>query len=68
MSNVGTIDRILRSMLGVALIVAPLVAGAPTLWLASGIAVGAILVATSAFSFCPIYALLGLSSKRVGRT
>jgi hypothetical protein len=68
MSNVGTIDRILRAMLGVALIVAPLLASAPTLWLASGIAVGAILVATSAFSFCPIYALLGLSSKRARRT
>jgi len=68
MSNVGTFDRIIRLVIGALLVIAPLVTGWP-LWanpLAYGasIVVGLVLVATSAFSFCPIYAALGLSSKR----
>lgn len=68
MSNVGTLDRTVRAALGLVLIVAALVTGWPTLWLMTGIIVGAVLLATSAFSFCPIYALLGLSSKQAGRS
>ncbi len=64
MSNVGNLDRIIRALLGVALIVAPLAIGWSGIAFAVSIAVGAVLVATSAFSFCPIYALFGLSSKR----
>jgi len=63
MSNVGNLDRIVRAVLGIVLIIVPFVIG----WTAWGIAsavVGAILVGTAAISFCPIYALLGLSSKR----
>jgi hypothetical protein len=39
-------------------------AGWPTLVLALSGIVGVVLVVTAAISFCPIYALLGLSSKR----
>ena len=67
MSNVGNLDRIIRALLGLVLIVAPLVLSWSGIALAVSIAVGAILLATSAFSFCPIYALFGLSSKRRGR-
>jgi hypothetical protein len=64
MSNVGTIDRIARTIVGLVLLIAPFVAGWPTLVLAIGGVVGVILIVTAAIGFCPIYALLGLSSKQ----
>ena len=65
MSNVGNPDRIVRALLGIALIAAPLLSG----WgggvaLIAPIAIGTVLLATAAFGFCPIYALFGLSSRR----
>jgi hypothetical protein len=69
-TNIGTLDRIVRVIAGLALIVAPFLANWPVLGLAISVVIGAVLVATSAVSFCPIYALLGVSSKRrrLGRT
>jgi hypothetical protein len=63
-SNVGALDRIVRVIAGLALIVAPFVAGWSAFGLAISVGVGIVLVATAAISFCPIYALFGLSSKR----
>jgi hypothetical protein len=68
MSNVGNLDRIIRFILGAVLAVAPFVTGWP-IWSDSlafwgAIIAGAVLVATSALGFCPIYAALRLSSKR----
>ena len=68
MSNVGTLDRLIRFVVGALLVVAPFVATWP-LWANpiafwTSIVVGVVLIATSVFSFCPIYAALGLSSKR----
>lgn len=68
MSNLGNLDRIIRFILGAVLIGAPFLTGWP-IW-SDGLAfwgavvVGGVLIATSALSFCPIYAALGLSSKR----
>lgn len=61
-ANVGRSDGIVRILAGIALFVIPnLVAvgawGAWSLYL-----VGAVLIATALFSFCPIYAALGLST------
>lgn len=64
MSNLGNLDRIIRAILGLALIAAPFLAGWPTTGLVISAGIGVVLVATAAFSFCPIYAVLGLSSKR----
>ena len=64
MSNLGTLDRIARAIIGLVLIVAPFVAGWPTLVLVIGAIVGIVLLVTAAVSFCPVYALLGLTSKR----
>ena len=68
MSNLGNLDRIIRFILGAVLIGAPLLTGWP-LWsdglaLWGAIVVWMVLIATSALSFCPIYAALRLSSKR----
>jgi hypothetical protein len=67
MSNVGTIDRIVRAIVGLGLLIVPFVASWPALVLAISVLVGLILIATAVISFCPIYALLGLSSKPSGR-
>ena len=64
MSNVGTIDRIVRTLVGIALIIVPFVAAWPALVLVASVIVGLVLIATAAVGFCPIYALLGLSSKQ----
>jgi len=55
--NVGTIDRVARAVIGAALI-----AGA-----ASGLIgvwgwIGLVPLGTAVFSFCPLYALLGINS------
>lgn len=68
MSNLGNLDRIIRFILGAVLIGAPFLTGWPV-WSGSlafwgALIVGAVLIATSALSFCPIYAALRLSSKR----
>ena len=68
MSNVGIIDRLVRLVIGAALVLAPFLTGWP-LWsnavaLWASVVVGVVLVATSAFGFCPIYAALGMRSKR----
>jgi hypothetical protein len=65
MRNVGSLDRIIRALTGIALIAAALLSGlGGGLAVAPLIAVGVILTATAAFGFCPIYALLSLASKR----
>lgn len=54
-SNVGSIDRILRIVLGLALIALTLT-GTIGVW---GW-IGVVLVVTAAAGFCPLYAMLGL--------
>lgn len=66
MQNVGSLDRIVRAVLGIVLIAAPLFF--PALFAASwafwlSIVVGVVLLGTAAFSFCPIYAALGLRTR-----
>jgi hypothetical protein len=67
MQNVGSPDRIARLIIGALLILAPFVTGwelfANPLLMWGSVVVGAILAATAVFSFCPIYAALGLSTK-----
>lgn len=56
--NVGTIDRIARALVGIALIAATL-SGLIGVW---GW-IGVVPLATAAVSFCPLYALLGIDSR-----
>lgn len=67
-SNVGNIDRAIRALVGLFLIVAPFlglfglaVSGAVSYAM---VAVGLVLVGTAIFRFCPAYRLLGLSTCR----
>lgn len=65
-ANVGTPDRILRLVLGVLLVASPFLL--PTLvagWLAWVLPIVGIVLAVTAFiGFCPIYRILGLSTRR----
>jgi uncharacterized membrane protein YfcA len=56
-TNVGGIDRILRIVIGLALIAATLT-GTIGVW---GW-VGVVPIATAAFGFCPLYTVFGISS------
>ncbi len=64
--NVGSFDRILRVIVGLALVAyAFLGSPAPWSWVSLGaIAVGAILTITGLVSWCPIYAALGLGTRK----
>lgn len=65
-ANVGTPDRIIRLILGAILIALPFVgiAGITGTWLAwAAPIVGLILAATAFLWFCPIYRVLGLSTR-----
>ncbi len=65
-ANVGNIDRIVRFVLGVALIAVALlgiVSGPVLYW--GAIIVGIVLAGTAAMRFCPLYRILGMSTCKV---
>jgi hypothetical protein len=55
--NVGSVDRVLRIVLGLGLLSLTVI-GPASLW---GL-LGLVPLATGVFSFCPAYTLLGISS------
>lgn len=55
-ANVGGIDRILRLVVGLALVAWALMGGPVWAWL------GVVPLATGAMGFCPLYHLLGLNT------
>jgi len=66
--NVGNLDRVVRAIIGVVLLYLAffsgmaLFAGGVMKW--GAVVIGVIMVATAAFSMCPIYSILGLSTRR----
>lgn len=58
--NVGTIDRILRAVLGVVLIALPFVLGLGTAWTLVSVLVGLVMLVVAATRICPVYSLLGM--------
>lgn len=68
-ANVGNIDRAVRFLLGIVLIILPLL-NMPAIWSSSllsygSMLVGLILAGTALFRFCPLYRLLGLSTCKI---
>ncbi|MDP1529306.1 MAG: DUF2892 domain-containing protein [Rhodoferax sp.] len=55
-ANVGTIDRIIRILAGLALIAWALMGGPVWAW------IGVLPLATGLFKICPAYSLLGINS------
>lgn len=67
-ANLGSIDRLLRLVIGIVLIAAPFVAatafGGNAVLTYGAILIGAILVVTALVRFCPIYRLFGWKTGR----
>ena len=59
-TNVGQADKIIRIVLGLALIAWALSTGPVWAW------IGVVPLATGLFNFCPLYALLGMNTCRTG--
>lgn len=58
-ANVGTIDRIVRVVVGLAVLSLLFLLEGPIHWV--GLA-GIVMIVTGAFSFCPAYRLIGIST------
>jgi hypothetical protein len=58
-ANVGSLDRALRVILGLALLALFVFAEAPLRWWGL---IGVVPLLTAALGFCPLYALLGVST------
>ncbi|MEO1191155.1 MAG: DUF2892 domain-containing protein [Pseudomonadota bacterium] len=69
--NVGNLDRVLRAVAGLALIVLALASGLPpeasaTLFYGA-LVVGLVLLGTATVRFCPLYRLIGVKTCAVQR-
>jgi hypothetical protein len=68
-ANVGTLDRGLRAVFGIVLIAAALFSGAAVfdagLPKAVALVIGAVMLGTAAFRFCPLYTMLGIKTCRI---
>jgi len=68
-ANVGTIDRVLRALIGVVslalVFVGPIAASGDWGWVRIAlVAVGIIMLGTSMIKFCPLYRIFGLRTCR----
>jgi hypothetical protein len=67
-ANVGTIDRLLRIVIGVILLGLPFMSGLAifesTAATVVAVIAGIIMIATSAMRFCPLYRIFGLRTCR----
>ncbi len=63
-TNVGKIDRALRVLAGLALVVLLILGPAPWKWLGL---LGFVYLATALFRWCPAYALLGVNTCEVNK-
>ena len=61
-TNEGTVDRIIRAVLGIAALVGAVAVGIGTVAGIVMLVLGGILVVTAAVGFCPLYRVLGIST------
>lgn len=67
--NMGSIDRLVRAfVIAPAAIVVAIVVGAGSVAGIVLLAVGAVMLATSAVGFCPLYRVLGIDTRSHGRS
>lgn len=63
--NVGSLDRIIRAVLGLVLLALPFAFGPfSMLWTVVSIALGALMLGVAAMRFCPLYSLIGIRTCR----
>lgn len=61
--NVGTIDRVIRGIVGIAAIAAYAMGYVSGTMGIVALVVGVVMIGTAVLSWCPPYALLGISSR-----
>ena len=61
-ANVGTVDRVLRLVAGLAVISFGYMGGLASPWNAVAIGAGSVFVLTALIKFCPLYPLLGINT------
>ncbi len=61
-ANVGTIDRVLRLVVGAAVIAFGYMGGLASPWNVVAIAAGSVFVVTALIKFCPLYPILGINT------
>jgi hypothetical protein len=66
-ANVGTVDRIIRAVVGLAALLGAWAIGSGSVAFVLLMVVGAILLVTAAVGFCPLYRVLGLNTCPVAR-
>ena len=66
-SNEGTIDRVIRIVLGIALAAVAILGAVSAPWLYIVWVVAAIALVTGVVGFCPLYALFRVSTKPAAR-
>lgn len=66
--NEGTIDRVVRAIAGLVLIGLAATGTLIGVWAWVGWMVGAVLLLTGIFGFCPAYAIFGLSTCSMKKT
>jgi hypothetical protein len=63
-ANIGTVDRVIRIILGIFLLAAPFVTGwaifASNAATIIAVLAGAVMLATSSMRFCPLYRIFGV--------
>lgn len=64
--NMGTIDRVIRAAVGIALVLGALTAGAPLAKAVLGLG-AVIMLATALVGICPLYQVFGLNTCRQAR-
>jgi hypothetical protein len=62
-ANVGGIDRVLRAIVGIGLLSLLLVLEGSARWLGL---IGIIPLGTALIGYCPLYSILGISTRRTG--
>lgn len=67
-TNVGTVDRIIRAVVGLAALLGAFALGSGSIAFVLLMVVGAILLVTAAVGFCPLYRVLGISTCPVARS
>lgn len=68
-TNIGSMDRVFRFLLGIVLLAAPFVSGLAMFQSGTAtvvsVIVGVVMVATSAMKFCPLYRIFGIRTCKV---
>lgn len=64
--NEGTVDRVLRAVIGVLALLGAFAFGWFSGWMVwAAAAIGGIMLLTAVWGFCPIYRLLGINTCRI---